>query len=317
MRGRRSGGEATWAPCHGRTCRRVRTGTSSTRCTACTTRPAGRACGSSPARPAAVPPPSRLSSRRRGCRPGGCWSCWSRRWTATSRSSVRCGRRPGHRSGLRSRRPRRRPGSPVGSRSWRPSADTSPRATPGLLLVTGEAGIGKTRLVDTAGAVASGSGVRGRRYLPPAVHRRAAAADRHPPAGDVRRGPRAVAEGGADRRRAVRVRVLAAAAPRAGPDRGRARRAGRRVVAAAALHRRRLDAGRAGRPAAAGRRHRGPALGGRDDPRPARAPADHRSGRCRSSAPGAQDDPTVPVRPSTGSPGYAGCPSWTSSRWAR
>ena len=50
--------------------------------------------------------------------------------------------------GLRSAPRRRRIAGRA--RSWRRSADTSTAGT-GLLLVTGEAGIGKTRLVDTAG----------------------------------------------------------------------------------------------------------------------------------------------------------------------
>ena len=130
----------------GRICRRVRTVTWSTRSTACTTGPAGRACGPSPARPAVATPPSRPSSRRRGCRPGGCWSCWSRRWTATSRRSVRCGRRPGRRRGsVGAALADRRSGIGAGDR-----APTPRRRRAGLLLVTGEAGIGKTRLVDTA-----------------------------------------------------------------------------------------------------------------------------------------------------------------------
>ena len=181
-------------------------------------------------------PPSRLSSPRLGCRPGGCWSCWSRRWTATSRSSVRCGRPPGHRVG-----------SPVAASavSARIAGRVSELATvrrhltagePGLLLVTGEAGIGKTRLVDTASAVASDQVfVAAGSCLPLSTDvPLLPIADR--PAGDPRRGQRAVAEGGPDRHCAVRVGVPAAAAAGAGPDRGGARRAGRRVVAAAALH---------------------------------------------------------------------------------
>ena len=145
----------------------------------------------------------------------------------------------------------------------------------GLLLVTGEAGIGKTRLVSTAAAIADT--VRRHRPVPAAVVRGPAAAGRRRAAQAVRRRRRPVAQGRPHRLRALRPRVAAASAARAGRPTAPARRT---TLGAPATFRApsRLS-WRLSAYAAVGRAARGPALGRRGHPRPPRAPARPRPGR--------------------------------------
>ena len=148
----RRAGEVTWAACHTRTSSRDRSGSSSTPCTTSTTAPDGPACACWPGRPAAAPPRCPRCSPPPASRPGASWSCWSRRWTATSESSADCGWRRAHRRRAESTAPLiagRRPELAAVRRHVQEGA--------GLLMVTGEAGMGKTRLVTAAASLSAGT----------------------------------------------------------------------------------------------------------------------------------------------------------------
>ena len=212
-------------------------------------------------RPARPPPPGRLAQPARagpggglqphhgvrpsspppGSRPGASWSCSSRPWTATSKSSARCGWPPSTPDGARPGRAADR--GPRG-RSWPPSAATSRRGT-GLLLVTGEAGMGKTRLVTTAAARCRDH-LRHGRVVPAAVAPRCPCCRSPTCCGRPTTRRRPVAQGGPRRLRAVRRRLAAAAPPRARPRARRPARAGGRVVTATAVRGRRGDPGSTG-----------------------------------------------------------------------
>ena len=112
----------------------------------------------------------------------------------------------------------------------------------GLLLVTGEAGMGKTHLVGTASTLVAGSTFVAAGSCLPLSAAGAAAAGHRRAAGDVRRRRRAVAEGGRHRLRALRRRLAAAAAARSSTRTGRAGRARRGGGAAAAVRRGRVRA---------------------------------------------------------------------------
>ena len=113
----------------------------------------GPACAPSPGRRGSPTPPSRRRCRPRSCRVGGRWSCSSTPWTASAKRF--------HDLWIAASRSRKR--TPSGR-----TADRWPRAEldavrrhietdTGLLLVTGEAGMGKTTLVDTARHEARGT----------------------------------------------------------------------------------------------------------------------------------------------------------------
>ena len=117
--------------------------------------PVGRASGFSPARRAVVPLPFRLSSRRLGYRPGALLELLVEAMDGDVEDFRALWQAAGAPAG---------PAVEASGASARIAGRVSELATvrrhltagtPRLLLVTGEAGIGKTRLVDTASAVAS------------------------------------------------------------------------------------------------------------------------------------------------------------------
>ena len=198
----------------------------------------------------------------------GSWSSWSRRWTATSRCSASCGARLASRSRLRRTRRRLAGGSTPGARRLRRHLGGRGGR---LLLVTGEAGIGKTRLVSAAQGLAD-DGVRGIGLLPPAVDRGPAPSGRRAARGRLRARPGAGAQGGVRRVRAVRP-----GSDRSPPARGRgAAGVGTdsrgRLGAAASVRGAPGHAHRTRNAAPVRGGDRGPALGGLRDPRPPRLP---------------------------------------------
>ena len=124
----------------------ARTATWSTPSTTSTTAPAGPPCAYLPATPASPTPPSPRPSPPRRSRPGAPSSSSSRPSTATQPSSTTCGSPPPRPRPARVRARARIAGRKAELTAVRRHLETGT----GLLLVTGEAGMGKTTLVEAA-----------------------------------------------------------------------------------------------------------------------------------------------------------------------
>ena len=145
--------ETTWERCHDQTSRREISGSWSTHCTGCTTRPGGQACarcarevGCSPTTVSTVFSSPRLPTwgvlELLVESMGGDVAQFHRLWMAASNRSEVGGTS----------------GPPIaGRRAELPAIRRHLETGTGLLLITGEAGIGKTRLVTTAASLASTS----------------------------------------------------------------------------------------------------------------------------------------------------------------
>ena len=246
------------------TCPRARTATSSSRSTTSTTAPAGPACARWPGQAGVSHTTvSKMFSAPAVCPPGEPSSCSSRPSAAAPRTSTPLAR------GVHARRrvgpvdaPHRRPPG----RSWPPYAAHLDSGT-GLLLVTGEAGMGKTTVVDAA-ARATDTFVATAHCLPLAME---------VPLLPIADGLTAVhdVEGGVWLEEALDglpdfVRQSAGAP--AAPGRHRAAGRSRRCRPAAPLHLARHDPGPPRRAAPVRAGAGGPALGGPLHARPGRAP---------------------------------------------